>query len=134
MGHHGIKILVVDTDEAPAMALIGELDKADVEITIVKQTDRASANVRKTAYSLIILGDKLNGGGDTYDVGLQIKQSNVNKHTPVVIIARNMTRVGKLITLLRPYASSVDTTNEDDRKACATRIKDHFVSISPKQE
>ncbi len=131
MAVHGRKILIVDKEAGPGMTIVGQLDKTDLEVTVVQQTERASANVRKHPYDLIILGDKLNGGGDTYDVGLEVKQSNHNKHTPVIVIARNMTRVGKLLTLLRPYASSVDVTNEEDLKACAIRIKEHF---APKQQ
>lgn len=129
---HGIKVLIVDKDATPSVELLGRTGYTGLDITFIPQTDRASTSVRKNPYSLIILGDKLNGGGDTYDVGLEIKQSNHNKHTPVICIAHNMTKLGKLVSLLRPNSFSVDVANEAELAICVERVKNHFTAITPK--
>lgn len=130
----GVKILVVDKELDAAATLIGQLGNGDAEVVFISQTARAINNIRNNGYHLIILGDKLLGGGDTYDVGLEIKQSNLNKHRPVVCIARNTTRVGKLMSLLRPYSHSLDVSNEAEVKTVASRINEHLQELAAAKE
>ncbi len=125
-----IKILVVDKEAEPAMKLIGQLGSGTADIVFIQQTDRAINNIRNNAYHLIILGDRLKGGGDTYDVGLEIKRSNQNKHTPVICIARNTTKLGKIVMLLHPYSHRLDVSNEEELKATAGLITKHLQSLS----
>lgn len=124
----GLKILVVDKVLDHAASIIGQLGTGEAEVIYVPHTGRAISSIRNNQYHLIVLGDRLEGG-DTYDVGLEIKNSNLNRQTPVVCIAYNATRLAKLANHLRPYSYTVDPTKEEDLKLCVDRITEHLKKV-----
>jgi DNA-binding response OmpR family regulator len=126
-----IKILVVDKDETHAKLILDGLDAGSYEVASIPHSGRASNHVRNNRYDLIILGDKLNGGGDTYDVGLEIKNSNVNSHSSVICITTNVSRTVNLAGLLAPYAIIVNPDDPKSVSVCVGRIKD---LISPEKK
>ena len=57
---------------------------------------------------MVILGDKLDSKGDTFDVAYQLKNFSRNKHAPVVCIGGNNSLAGKIMSLLKPYVERCD--------------------------
>ncbi len=129
-----VKILVVDKSIDTAMAFIGSLGQGEVDIVFVQHSDRAITNLRKTPYSLIIMGDKLANQSDTFDVGLELKQSNINRHTPVVCMGAHKSRQKKLVNLLRPYSYLVNMADPNDVEVCIKKIRERLVAPSLKAE
>ncbi len=121
-----LKILVVDKDPTASMALIGSLGAGEVEVSFIDQVDAAVSGIRKNKYSLIILGDKLSDDRNTLDVAEQLKQSNNNKHLPVICIEYHKGRQAKLVGMLKPYGYALNTSDEAAVKLCADRVRAHL--------
>jgi DNA-binding response OmpR family regulator len=105
------KILVVSQEKQDAVKVAEALDLKEMNLVFVDTVMNGSTHVKEIAYDLIILGDKLGKRGDTYDVGLEIKQSKKNKHTPVMCIGPNTARALNLVNLLRPSAFRADPSD-----------------------
>jgi DNA-binding response OmpR family regulator len=104
------RILVASKDIDSALVFLDDLHLTEVVTSFAPTVATAVKAVRKNKYDVIILGDKL-GQGDTYDVGLEIKQSNKNKHATVLCFVGNVSRATRLNNLLKPYSIMVGSGN-----------------------
>lgn len=119
-----LKVLIVDKKVEPTLKVLNKLGTSEMDITFIKKVDQAVNNVRNTKYDLIFLGDKLNGGGDTMDVGMEIKNNVRNKHTSIICVGGHLSRVERLCMLLRPYAKKVNVVDEKDVETCVLNIRE----------
>jgi DNA-binding NtrC family response regulator len=103
-------ILIVDKTLAPGMELVDALSLPSSTVTLVDNTTQALKNIKKNIYDLIVMGDRTLDG-NTYDVGLGIKDGKKNKKTVVVCVGYNQGKVARLAKLLKPYALLGDTPN-----------------------
>ena len=124
-----LKVLVVDKTEHNALKVLGDIDLSEVEAQVIAHVDRACSAVKSKKFDIIVLGDKLTGGGDTYDVGLEIVKSNTNKHSKFVCLKLNPPRAIRLNRLLSPRSTLVDITSESEVALCADAI---FAMVSGK--
>ena len=115
------KVLVVSNEADSAMKIISELALDEINIVFVDKASQAIANVRKNQYDLIVLGDKL-GAGDTYDVGMELKDSK-NYHKAIICVGHNAAKRAKLIKLMSPYAIS---GHDKDLKAAVEKTVAYF--------
>lgn len=120
------KILVVSDDKKDAVAIVEIIASKDVSVYFSDSVVKATTLVRENVYDVIILGDKLGTRGDTFDVGLEIKASNKNKHTPVICIGKNTPRAMKLHNLLRPRSLMSNSGHPDFAKQIKTWLCDNF--------
>jgi CheY-like chemotaxis protein len=98
------KVLVVCRDGAIIAELAEILKDAGSALIVVDTVVQAVSHVQKHKYGHIVLGDKLVGNGDTYDVGQAIRMSMKNRRTPIVCVGSQPSRLQKLVNSLKPYA------------------------------
>lgn len=113
-------VLVALQEKQFALQIIEILSVKEVKITFVDNVLNAITQVRENEFDLIILGDKLGRRGTTFDVGMEIKSSQKNKHTPVVCVGAQSARAMSLTNLLRPYAMRADPKEKDFAVKIAT--------------
>lgn len=121
-----LEILIVDSDPTNAFSIISSLGEGEVSTSFINHADRAISNILKKKYDLIIFGDRLEGG-DTYDVGLMVKESSKNKHSKYVCIGAHISRAHKLNNLLGPnsiYIDLRDPASVEKARALVKQYKD----------
>jgi len=99
MRHSAKDVLIVDKTMDRGFQVLSLLELENADVTVISQAVRAIKTIRKKAYDLIILGDKL-AEGDTYDVGLELKTDQKNRRTAVLCVGNNKSRATKLSRLL----------------------------------
>jgi hypothetical protein len=127
------KTVLVALQEKPfALEMIGLLSVKDVRIIFVDNVLNAITQVRETQFDLIILGDRLGRRGTTYDVGMEIKASQRNKHTPVICVGAQSARAMSLVNLLRPYAMRADPKEKDFTSKIVTWLSNVTAPVEKK--
>lgn len=123
-----IKVLIVDKVIEPAMNIISKLGETEVDVAMVSKVDKAINNLKTHAYHLVIFGDQLNGGGDTYDVALAIKGHEKNRKIPMLCVGTQISRRTKLQGVLAPRGQGVDVFDEQAVDACVKQIREKFAN------
>jgi len=93
------KILAIDQSPELVMSFISKLALADVQITLVDRAPQAIKNVKKLAYDVILIGDRVLDG-DTLDVGLALEGNKRNRKTPTVCLGYHKGRAARIVKLL----------------------------------
>lgn len=127
-----LKILVVDNNKDAALNLLSNLGEGEVEVSFISHVDRAINNINSNFYDVIVLGDRLEGGGDTYDVGLALKKSK-NRHAAFVCIGSNIGRSNKLAALLKPYSYVVSMNDPSEVAKYTELIRQRIGQVSKKK-
>ena len=120
-----VKLLVVDSDPEAALKIIDSLGEGEAEVTFISHTEKAISSITKKPYDVVILGDKLIGGGDSYDVALELKKSK-NRHAAIVSIGINPTRYTRIVNLLKPYCSHVNVADDASVATCVRLIQGYL--------
>ena len=95
-------ILIANKDATPALDLVSKLTLEHADLTFVDDATRALKNIKRNAYDLIIIGDKLSSG-DAVDLALEIKTSKRNRNSAIVYIGYNKFRATKVVNTVSPY-------------------------------
>lgn len=118
-----LEILVVDNTSDAALAFLDRLDLLEeMHITFISVATQAAKKVRTKTYDLILLGNRVSGG-DTYDVGLEIKHSKKNWGKPIVCLEAPRDRAIKVANLLKPYSFLVE---QETWENLIVKIKGHL--------
>lgn len=106
-----VNVLVADKTTEPALELLNTLKLPEAQITFFDSATQAVKSVKNNKYDLIILGDRLKGG-DTFDVGLEIKNGK-NKKTAVACVGYHIGRTERILNLIGPTAIKATGESKD---------------------
>lgn len=116
------KILAIDTLTETFMSFISELALEDAVVTFVDRVPQAVKNIKRNAYDMILIGDRVNDG-DTFDVGLAIEGSKRNRKTPTVCIGHH---VGRAVRITKLLGTSALRAEPGDYATAVLKIKEYL--------